>query len=217
MRLCRPIPGEAVHNGYEAAKLLGIRRTSIPGAVRDGLLRAWQPDGWHTPLFFPQSAIDEYLARPTVIAARTLRQEASNGDRRSRLVGNETGTTSGSRSGPKRAARLSMDPLLELAAAGMPAPNARKLAVVLHCSPTDIWRWLAHGVTWTAADRLAVRLGYHPAEVWGADWWALDDGMSPGGDIDDDETGPDGPSAGDLAAAKRRHPSASRGVSQVAA
>ena len=30
------------------------------------------------------------------------------------------------------------------------------------------------GLTWLSADRWAVALGFHPAEVWGQAWWSLD-------------------------------------------
>lgn len=180
---CQPIPGEPVHDSFEAARLLGIRPMSVRSAVRDGLLGAWQPGGWKTALLFPQSAIEEYLARPSVLAAR----------KPTALSKLDKAVTPSRRRGPLPLARLSIDPLLELAAQGMVEPNAHKLAVVLGCASGDIWRWLAGGVTWTAADRLAVRLGYHPAEVWGADWWALDDVETP--------------DPVELAAAVRRHPS----------
>lgn len=38
----------------------------------------------------------------------------------------------------------------------------------LHCSHRD-------GIRWETADRVAVALDFHPAELWGADWWALCD------------------------------------------
>lgn len=31
--------------------------------------------------------------------------------------------------------------------------------------------WIRRGLSWAQADELATRFGYHPIEVWGADWF----------------------------------------------
>lgn len=36
-----------------------------------------------------------------------------------------------------------------------------------------VQRWRHRGVPWSIADRAAIRLGLHPAELW-PDWWTLD-------------------------------------------
>lgn len=34
-------------------------------------------------------------------------------------------------------------------------------------------RWRHTGLTWDHADKAAIRLGSHPALIWGNEWWAL--------------------------------------------
>lgn len=42
------------------------------------------------------------------------------------------------------------------------------------CSKRQFHRWKTGArVSVAVADRIAVALGYHPAELWGDDWWAL--------------------------------------------
>jgi hypothetical protein len=43
------------------------------------------------------------------------------------------------------------------------------------CHRASVARWFRLGVTPMMADRLAVACGFHPAEVWGRDWYALVD------------------------------------------
>ena len=38
----------------------------------------------------------------------------------------------------------------------------------------QVHRMRHEGLSLTQADRWAVRFGWHPAEVWGQAWWALD-------------------------------------------
>lgn len=41
-----------------------------------------------------------------------------------------------------------------------------KVARALNMEPSGIYRWREEGLTWMTADRVAVRLGLHPAEIW---------------------------------------------------
>lgn len=52
--------------------------------------------------------------------------------------------------------------------------SVRVQALTLGVDPRQVLRWRHQGVTWAQADELAVRAGYHPGDVWGRDWWALD-------------------------------------------
>jgi hypothetical protein len=36
---------------------------------------------------------------------------------------------------------------------------------------TDLWKWRTSGIDLWAADRWAIRLGYHPLEIWGQDFY----------------------------------------------
>ena len=40
----------------------------------------------------------------------------------------------------------------------------------LGTSPRQVHRWRKEGVPWLFADKLAVRIGLHPCEVW-VDWF----------------------------------------------
>lgn len=40
----------------------------------------------------------------------------------------------------------------------------------LHTDSTRIAYWREHGVSWIMADRVAIHIGCHPAEVWGDAW-----------------------------------------------
>jgi hypothetical protein len=43
------------------------------------------------------------------------------------------------------------------------------------CSERQYQRWSnGQRLTYITADRTAVALGWHPAELWGDDWWATD-------------------------------------------
>lgn len=45
-------------------------------------------------------------------------------------------------------------------------------AEAVGCSRRAVHRWRHAGLTWDAADRAAVAVGLHPANVWGREWWA---------------------------------------------
>jgi hypothetical protein len=63
------------------------------------------------------------------------------------------------------AMRWPFAPLLD--AAGRPSVDA--LAGWLGVSPRTIWRWHHRGLTDRQADRAAIALGQHPANIW-TDW-----------------------------------------------
>lgn len=67
--------------------------------------------------------------------------------------------------------RLPFEPLERLLSGSCAGATARTLGVDLR----QIYRWRRQGVTWALADELAVRVGLHPAVVWGRDWWDLDE------------------------------------------
>lgn len=48
-------------------------------------------------------------------------------------------------------------------------PSAAVLAVRLGVSTRTIWRWHNSGLSDVQADRIAVALDYHPANIW-PDW-----------------------------------------------
>lgn len=50
--------------------------------------------------------------------------------------------------------------------------SVRRQAVLLRTRRRQIYRWRHYGLTWAQADVLAVRCGYHPAEVWEA-WYEV--------------------------------------------
>ncbi len=62
--------------------------------------------------------------------------------------------------------RWPLEPLME--AAGHPA--AGTLAARAGVTARTVWRWHHRGLTDTQADRTAVALGYHPANIW-PDWY----------------------------------------------
>lgn len=37
--------------------------------------------------------------------------------------------------------------------------------------PTTLWRWKNNGMDVWVADRWACKLGYHPIEIWGQDFY----------------------------------------------
>jgi len=49
-----------------------------------------------------------------------------------------------------------------------------RLARTMHVDSAQLHRARREGLSWVHADRWAVALGFHPAEVWGDAWWALD-------------------------------------------
>jgi hypothetical protein len=67
---------------------------------------------------------------------------------------------------------LPVGPLLDLIA-HLDAPEA---AAKLGVSDDSIRQWRSRGTTKLfvdRADQYAVRLGLHPALIWGDDWWSL--------------------------------------------
>lgn len=47
------------------------------------------------------------------------------------------------------------------------------LAEVAQVNIGTVHNWKKHGVPEPQADRVAIRLGLHPASVWGDAWWSL--------------------------------------------
>jgi hypothetical protein len=79
------------------------------------------------------------------------------------------------------AARLAFDPLERTlaaflghieAATARTGPNLKRIAFALGVHPKQLYRWRESGLTWVQADKLAIRAGYHPAEIW-SEWWSL--------------------------------------------
>jgi hypothetical protein len=62
------------------------------------------------------------------------------------------------------------DPLLRVMRADGLAPSAHGLSV----SGTTWRRWGIQGLSEAEADHYACRLGRHPVEVWGLDWYETD-------------------------------------------
>ncbi len=58
--------------------------------------------------------------------------------------------------------RWPLDPLL--AATGHPPAN--QLATRIGVNVRTIWRWHHNGLTCQQADRAAIALNYHPANIW---------------------------------------------------
>ena len=48
-----------------------------------------------------------------------------------------------------------------------------QIADRLGTQSSNIYRWLAGGIKWDQwrADHYAIRAGYHPANIWGNQWW----------------------------------------------
>ena len=58
---------------------------------------------------------------------------------------------------------------------GVPSPVSH-VARHVGVRPRTVHRWVADGgLPVDVADRVAVSAGFHPGEVWGAEWWALPD------------------------------------------
>jgi hypothetical protein len=76
------------------------------------------------------------------------------------------------RPGPKPQPRLPIDPLLEVAErmwaphSGQPVGPVGKLTSLLGIDRGSVWRAAREGVTIYTADQWAVRLGYHPSQLW---------------------------------------------------
>lgn len=61
--------------------------------------------------------------------------------------------------------RLPVGPLLAR------APSVCELARRIDVTPRTIHRWQHDGVPLLAADRAAIALGHHPADLWPTDYW----------------------------------------------
>lgn len=61
--------------------------------------------------------------------------------------------------------RLPGDPLLRVWG------TAAEIARALNVRERTVYRWLADGVSYDLADRIAVAAGRHPCELWGEAWW----------------------------------------------
>lgn len=62
-------------------------------------------------------------------------------------------------------ARLPLAPLAQL------EPNRSALARRVGCARRTVARWAHAGLMPAVADEVAARLGLHPADIWGDDWW----------------------------------------------
>lgn len=62
--------------------------------------------------------------------------------------------------------RLPYAPFADVCGANM-SEVARRCGV----HPSLVVRWKQRGLTVEMADRCACRFGWHPASVWGDDWW----------------------------------------------
>ncbi|MGI8753588.1 MAG: helix-turn-helix domain-containing protein [Acidimicrobiales bacterium] len=69
-----------------------------------------------------------------------------------------------------RLTRFPIEPLFALAH----SDPILRLARTMHVNAGQLHRARRDGLTWVHADRWAVALGFHPAEVWGQAWWSLD-------------------------------------------
>ncbi|MGI8753895.1 MAG: hypothetical protein ACR2MN_16595, partial [Acidimicrobiales bacterium] len=66
--------------------------------------------------------------------------------------------------------RFPVEPLFALA----PGDPILRLSRTTGVDNGQLHRAIRDGLTWSSADRWAVALGFHPAEVWGQAWWSLD-------------------------------------------
>lgn len=82
--------------------------------------------------------------------------------------------------------RLPFAPLM----AASQADSLKHLARLLGIDAAAVGRCQHKGLTWSCADAWSVRLGFHPADLWGDDWWAVGAGdVCPNGhDYTDDNT-----------------------------
>lgn len=51
-------------------------------------------------------------------------------------------------------------------------PGVSEFALAAGVDRITVHRWRRQGMTSLQADRAAAAVGYHPAEVWGRQWWA---------------------------------------------
>lgn len=68
-------------------------------------------------------------------------------------------------------ARFVFDPMVLLETIGFDDITAT--AERLHSGRDKVYKWLKGDIRWTygQADKYAIRAGYHPANVWGQQWW----------------------------------------------
>lgn len=73
----------------------------------------------------------------------------------------------------ERIARLSTTPVLK-AVEGLPVRDA---AERLGVNVGTLVKWRASEgnatIHYSRADKIAIRLGVHPSQMWGRDWWSL--------------------------------------------
>jgi hypothetical protein len=72
------------------------------------------------------------------------------------------------------AERVPLDPLLAWVWANVTREpvSVIQTAKVVGVDNSQLHRWRRTGVRLDLADRLAIRLGVHPAVIWGEHWWA---------------------------------------------
>lgn len=83
--------------------------------------------------------------------------------RRWRKHGDATITKS---AGAKPMERFPLAPLVEMVLRRWPAQTDDRIAQLLGVSPSRLCEWRNDGLTWSAADRAAVAIGYHPLSIW---------------------------------------------------
>ncbi len=177
----QPLDASSGDDGHvdvsRAAKLLGLQPTSVYSAIRDGQLIGVLIGGHR---YVPTTAIEEYLTRPSVLARRE--RDASPKPSTAILPG-----------------RFPLEPLAFLIEQheAEPAPLT-VLADRIGVARAAIYRLLREGLTATMADHCAVTAGWHPALVWGMDWW------------DEDRHAVEASRRSARAASMRRHPSSRR-------
>lgn len=68
--------------------------------------------------------------------------------------------------------RFVFDPMVLIVLLGC-GTDADMIADRVQCDRGAVYRWLNGSAMWDAykADRYAIRAGYHPAVVWGQQWW----------------------------------------------
>lgn len=134
---------------HDAARLLNMATSSVRSAARDGLLRRRQFDGGSQ---VEAASIEEYLARPTVIARRARDAQGRPATR-------------------VRSGWLSMKPLLRHLERTRAMLGVTSSAVHLGVHPGVLHRAMREGVSPFAADKMANAIGEHPALIWGDEWW----------------------------------------------
>jgi len=77
---------------------------------------------------------------------------------------------------PPAIAPVPLAPLLERVSSqtGIPVPNLTHTDIAIACRVSDrtVLRWMQTGTIKTIyADDIAIRLGWHPAAIWGIDWY----------------------------------------------